>query len=249
MTPRRVFAALSLFVLTLVTPLAPGAEPLTPDQVQQVERVIREYLLKHPELLVEMSNTLRAQQEKAKLDRAQQMIVASQTQLLNDPNSFAAGNPTGDVTIVEFFDYQCGYCRRVHPTLTTLLQQDTGVRLVLKELPILGPGSETAARAAIASLSTQPDKYYAFHAALMQNQAALDEAGVLAIAGGVGLDVDKLRSEMATPRVTGVITANRTLAQTLGVDGTPAFVIGNRLVPGALSLERLQEMVQQQRKK
>jgi protein-disulfide isomerase len=249
MTTFRACAALVLFVLALVAPLAAAAQSLTPEQQQQVERIVREYLLKNPELLVEMSNALRAQQEKAKSGRAQAGIVANQTQLLNDPNSFAAGNPAGDVTIVEFFDYQCGYCKRVHPTLTTLVQRDKGVRIVLKELPILGPGSETASRAAIASLLLQRDKYYPFHTALMQNPGALDEAAVLAIAGRVGLDVDKLRAEMPTPRVTSVITQNRLLAQVLGVDGTPMFVIGNRLISGALTIERLQEMVEQQRKK
>lgn len=249
MTTFRACAALILFVLMLAMPLASAAEPLTPEQKQQVESIIRDYLLKNPELLVEMSNMLRAQQEKAKADRAVAGIVANQAQLLNDPNSFAAGNPAGDVTIVEFFDYQCGYCKRVHPTLTTLVQRDKGVRIILKELPILGPASEIASRAAIASLLLQRDKYYGFHSALMQNPGTLDEAAVLGIAGRVGLDVDKLRAEMPKPRVTNVIAANRTLAQVLGVDGTPMFVIGNRLISGAMTIERLQEMVEQQRKK
>lgn len=244
----RHFALVVLLAFVLAVPAGAAAEPLTPDQVQQVERVIREYLLKNPELLVEMSNSLRAQQEKAKAERAQQAIAASQKDLVNDPDSFVAGNPSGDVTIVEFFDYQCGYCRRVHPTLATLLKRDTGVRLVLKELPILGPGSELAARAAIAAMA-QPGKYYAFHTALMENQSALDEAAILAIASRVGLDTARLRADMETPRTTEVISANRKLAAALGIDGTPAFVIGDRIVPGAVPLERLVDLVQQQRKK
>jgi protein-disulfide isomerase len=230
---RRYALFVLLFALAVAVPSAWAADPLTPDQVQQVERVIREYLLKHPELLIEMSNTLRAQQEKAKTAQFQKMIAASQKDLVSDPNSFVAGNPSGDVTIVEFFDYQCGYCRRVHPTLATLLQRDGGVRLVLKELPILGPGSEIAARAAIASMA-QPGKYYAFHTALMANQNALDEPAVLAIAARVGLDAGRLRTDMQAPRIGEVISANRKLATTLGIDGTPAFVIGDRLVPGAV---------------
>jgi protein-disulfide isomerase len=248
MRHQRLCAVIVLLAFVLAVPAGGTAEPLTPDQVQQVERVIRDYLLQHPELLIEMTNSLRAQQEKAKAAQAQQTIAASRKELVSDPNSFVAGNPSGDVTIVEFFDYQCGYCRRVHPTLATLLQRDQGVRLVLKELPILGPGSELAARAAIASMA-QPGKYYAFHTALMENEGALDEPAVLAIARGVGLDTDRLRADMQAPHTTEVISANRTLAATLGVSGTPAFVIGERLLPGALPLERLLELVQQQRKR
>ena len=244
----RTFLAAVLLVLAFIVPSAGLAEPLSSDQVQQVERLIREYLLAHPELLVEMSNRLRAQQEQAGAQRVKEVVAARRAELLSDPNSYVVGNASADVTIVEFFDYQCGYCKRVHPSLTTLLQRDPGVRLVLKELPVLGPASEMAARAAVASLA-QPGKYHAFHTALMQNQGSLDEASVLAIAGRAGVDVTKLSAEMKSDRVASVIKANRELAAALGVNGTPAFVIGDRLVPGAVSLERLVELVGQQRKK
>jgi protein-disulfide isomerase len=237
-----------LLLVALIVPSAAVAEPLSSDQVQQVERLIREYLLAHPELLVEMSNRLRAQQEQATAQRVKEVLATRRAELVSDPNSYVAGNASGDVTVVEFFDYQCGYCKRVHPALTTLLERDRGVRLVLKELPVLGPGSEMAARAAVASLA-QPGKYHAFHTALMQNQGSLDERTVLAVAGRVGLDVGKLTTDMKSDRVSSVINANRELAAALGVNGTPAFVIGDRLVPGAVSLERLLEMVAQQRKK
>ena len=244
----RTFLTAVLLVLALMVPSAGLAEPLSSDQVQQVERLIREYLLANPELLSEMSNRLRAKQEQATAARMKEVVATRRAELVSDPNSYVAGNASGDVTIVEFFDYQCGYCKRVHPALTTLLKQDPGVRLVLKELPVLGPASETAARAAVASLA-QPGKYHAFHTALMQHQERLDEASVLAIAGRVGVDVTKLSADMKSDRVAAVLKANRELATALGVNGTPAFVIGDRLVPGAVPLERLVELVAQQRKK
>lgn len=244
----RTFLTAVLLVLALMVPSAGLAEPLSSDQVQQVERLIREYLLANPELLGEMSNRLRAKQEQATAARMKEVVATRRAELVSDPNSYVAGNASGDVTIVEFFDYQCGYCKRVHPALTTLLKQDPGVRLVLKELPVLGPASETAARAAVASLA-QPGKYHAFHTALMQHQERLDEASVLAIAGRVGVDVTKLSADMKSDRVAAVLKANRELATALGVNGTPAFVIGDRLVPGAVPLERLVELVAQQRKK
>ena len=244
----RTFFAKALLLLTLIVPTVAVAEPLAPDQVQQVEKLIREYLLKHPELLVEMSNRLRAQQEQATQQRVKQAAATRQKDLVADPNSYVAGNVSGDVTVVEFFDYQCGYCKRVHPTVNQLVQRDPNVRVVLKELPILGPASELAARAAIASLK-QPGKYPALHNALMQNQGGLDENSVMAIAGRVGLDVARLATDMKSDHVTAVIAANRELAVALGIDGTPAFIIGDRLLPGAVPLDRLLDLVAQQRKK
>ena len=245
----RFVARLCAFVLALgVLALAPAraADPLTSDQVQQVEKVIRDYLLRHPEVLVEAMQSLEAQQKLAEAEQNRARIGASRAALLEDPDSFVAGNPKGDVTVVEFFDYRCPYCKQVHPVVRDAVAKDGKVRLVLKEFPILGPDSLMASRAAVAAL-LQKDKYLAFHDALMGLRGALAEATVLQTAKEVGLDADKLKADMKDPRVDRILRANHALAETLAITGTPAFVIGDELVSGALPPERLRELIRKAR--
>jgi protein-disulfide isomerase len=155
-------------------------------------------------------------------------------------------NPGGDVAVVEFFDYRCGYCKSMAPLLSEVASADRGVKVVLKELPILGRDSETAARAAIASRAQS--KYPEFHAALMASRGRLGEREVMRLAGEVGLDLERLRRDMDDPAVDNEIAANRRLAAALKIDGTPGFVVGDRLAPGALSAAELRKLVAEARK-
>lgn len=240
------FCALVFAFGVLAIMPARAADPLTPDQVQQIEKVIRDYLLRHPEVLVEAMQSLEAQQKLAEAEQNRARIGANRKALLEDPDSFVVGNPKGDVTVVEFFDYRCPYCKQVHPVVRDAVAKDGKVRLVLKEFPILGPDSLTASRAAVAALQ-QKNKYLAFHDALMGLRGGLSEATILQTAKEAGLDTDKLKADMKDPRVDRILRANHALAETLAITGTPAFVVGDELVSGALPPERLRELIQKAR--
>jgi protein-disulfide isomerase len=227
----------------LSPPAVRAAEPLRPDQVEQFERVIRDYLLRKPEVLLEAMKTLEDRQRDMAADAARERIGQNAKALRNDPDSFVAGNPNGDVTVVEFFDYRCGYCKQAHPTVSDVVKADGKIRLVLKEFPILGADSVFASRAAIAVLQSQRPKYKAFHDALLETKEPLNEASVLRIAKAQGIDTDKLAAAMKNPDVEKVIRANHALAQNLSINGTPAFIIGDELVPGAIPARQMIELV------
>jgi protein-disulfide isomerase len=165
--------------------------------------------------------------------------------LFNRPDAIVAGNPNGDVTIVEFFDYKCGYCRKIVPELSQLIKQDGNIRLVMKEFPILSRDSEMAARAAVASV--KQGKYWDFHIALMSADEITQES-VMAIAKGVGIDTVKLAADMAAPSSSDVISRNHELAQKLGIEATPTFYIGDTPYAGALPLSELKAAVAAARK-
>jgi len=240
----RLFLALALAAaFGLSPPVARAAEPLKPDQVEQIERVIRDYLLRKPEVLLEAMKALEDRQRDMAADLARERIGQHAKALRHDPDSFVAGNPNGDVTVVEFFDYRCGYCKQAHPTVADVVKADGKIRLVLKEFPILGADSVFASRAAIAVLQSQKAKYKAFHDAMFESKEPLTEASVLRIAKAQGIDTDKLAGAMKNPEVEKVIRANHALAQSLSISGTPAFIIGDELVPGAIPARQMSELV------
>ena len=167
--------------------------------------------------------------------------------LFSDLESPVAGNPDGDVTLVEFFDYHCAYCKRMRGPVMTVLEEDPGLRVVFKEFPILGPDSVVAARAALTSRNQNPDKYVEFHTALMSTRGRLTQPRILAIARDVGFDAERLETDMDSPEVTATIRRNLALARALGITGTPSLVIGTQLVPGAVSLRTLRQLIAQAR--
>ena len=177
---------------------------------------------------------------------AQKAIQENRAGLLSDPESPITGNPNGDVTIVEFSDYQCPYCKRAHATVKSVLAADSKVELVFKDLPILGEPSRIAALAALAARAQ--NKHLALHDALMEFNGKLDRDRIMEIAGSVGLDVAKLQKDMEDPKLKAIIERNMALASALGVRGTPAFVIGNQFVPGAVDADTLKQMITDARK-
>ncbi len=208
----------------------------------EVEKIVREYLLANPEILNEMLSELKAREEANATDRAKAAITDNRDALLNDGYSYVAGNPNGDVTLVEFFDYRCGYCKKVRDDVVNFMGADTNVRVVFKEFPILGAASIEASRAAIASRKQGDDKYWAFHQAML-GADGLDSDAIYDIAAGQGIDVAKLKEDMKAPEVDQVITKNHELAEKIGIDGTPAFIVGDQLYPGALDADELKAIV------
>jgi protein-disulfide isomerase len=224
---------------------AEAADP-NPPQRQQIESIIHDYLMQHPDVLVA---ALRQAEDRMHQDddaKASQAVTQHRKEVFDDPATPVAGNPEGDVTIVEFFDYRCPYCKQVEPSIESMLKQDPKLRLVYKEFPILGPVSVTAAHAALAAKAQ--GKYDAFHAAMMTARGNITDDTVYQVASSVGLDVAKLKRDMASPEVAQTIKTDMKLADALDIHGTPAFIIGDKVVPGALDLDALKTMVADARK-
>jgi protein-disulfide isomerase len=221
---------------------AQADEPRLP--ADQVEQIVRDYLLREPEIVYEALQELQRRQAEVAQARQRAAIAENQAELLEAPHTPVGGNPDGDVTLVEFFDYRCAYCRRVVLSMQALLDEDRDLRMVFKELPVLGPDSVRAARAALAS--RQQNGYVPFHFALMTADD-LSLAGIRAVADSVGLDPDRLERDMASAEVSAAIDANYRLANELGIEGTPAFVIGDQLIPGAVDKARLEQLIREQR--
>lgn len=236
-------------VFLIFFPLLAIAEPTTgpSDQAfqQAVEKVVERYIRSHPEVIEQTLEALQAKREDEERERVRKLIVTRQADLLNDPNSPMSGDLNGDVTVVEFFDYRCGYCKRVAGTVTQLQKDDPRVRIVYKDLPILGEASELAARAALASRAQ--GKHLAFHEAVLASENEITKDELLRIATDVGLDTKRLEADMENPTWQALIEKNRALARELGINGTPGFIVGTELVPGALDLTGLKGLVTQAR--
>lgn len=217
---------------------APSAEALNKAAAKQM---LREVLKENPDILMEALDNLRKQMETGQASASRDNLVRLRQELERDPDTFVAGNPLGDITIVEFFDYRCGYCKQAQPDIQKLVKQDGRIRLALKEFPILGPDSLIASRAAIAAM--RQDKYAPFHDALMASQGPLSETRVLRIASDIGIDAARLRRDMDDPKIEKIIGRNHEIAESLGISGTPSFIIGDTLVPGVADLEKLRELV------
>lgn len=238
-----LFAAVGVLGLGRAAPLTAAEAALTDDPAwrKSIEKVIDDYIHAKPEVIEQALQALEKKREAEEQERVKAAIVAKQDELLRDPGSPVSGNPAGDVTVVEFFDYRCGYCKRVSGTVALLQKDDSRVRVVYKDLPILGDESVFAAKAALAARAQ--GKHHALHEALLSAKNDLTSAQILKIASQVGLNVKKLASDMKNSELDGIIDRNRTLAKELGISGTPAFVIGNEIVPGGLELEALKEVV------
>lgn len=248
--PRPALAAVVLAGFSCVAALAPpaaAAEP-TPEQRQQIEQVIRDYLTKNPEVLIEALQAAERKMKDQQDERAREAVAAQRDELVNDPAAPVGGNPKGDVTIVEFFDYRCPYCKQVEPTLEALVKEDGKLRIVYKEYPILGPESVLATRVALAAFKQGARQYGRFHGAMMNAKGQITEEVILKIAADAGLDMAKIKSDMTAPEVEAAIKRNYGLAAALNVHGTPAFIVGDAIAPGAVDLDTLRKMVADARK-
>jgi protein-disulfide isomerase len=230
------------------TPTTAGAtagaksSAFTAAQRKELETFIKEYLLNNPEILMEAQNVLEAKMDKIQAERTAVAIKENSAEIFRPIASPVVGNSKGDVTVIEFFDYNCGYCKKAISDVARLIDKDPKVKLILKEFPILAKGSEEASRVALAA--KMQGKYWEFHRAMLENQGQANEAAALRIAEKVGLDVSRLKKDMASAEVKNEIDETRRLAAKLGIQGTPHFLIGERVIPGAP--ENLSELLNQQ---
>ena len=237
---RAISAVLAALVLVMPLAAAAHSDHGSGSDKDAIEGIVREYLLQNPEVIEEAIRLLRAKRQKEERKRAEDAIRENGEALRAHPLSPVSGNAGGDVTVVEFFDYRCGFCKRALPAVEALLEADANVRVVWKEFPILGPVSLFASRAAMAA--DRQGRYYPFHLALMK-EPELTEDKVEEIAARTGLDLERLRRDMEDPAIQAYIDETQVLAREIGITGTPAFVVGSRLVPGAVDAARLMELV------
>lgn len=239
---------LSLSATIAIAAPAALAEPVSqtdPAWQQAVEQVIERYIRAHPEVIEQAFQDLQTIRHEQEQQRVKAVIASKQNDLLNDPVSPVSGNLNGDVTVVEFFDYRCGFCKQTAGAVTQLQKEDPHVRIVYKDFPILGESSELAAKAALASRAQ--GKHQSFHEALLATTEELTREEIFHKASEVGLDVTRLEADMANPEWDIIIDRNRDLARDLGISGTPGFIVGQMLVPGATDLEGLKALVAQAR--
>lgn len=211
----------------------------------QLDQRIHDYILAHPEVLVQALQSLDQRQREADAAAAKAVLTSRADEIFRDKQSPVGGNTVGNVTMVEFFDYNCPYCRQVAPIMAQAAADDPQLRIVYKEFPILGPDSVFAAKAALAA--EKQGKYAQFHKALFDARTRVTEAIVLKIAAEAGLDVARMKSDMQQPEIQALIDRNAELAQALKITGTPGFVVGDQIFPGATNLETMKKLIEQAR--
>lgn len=237
-------ALISLTTFSLFNSNDAGANGLSKSDV---EAIVKEYIENNPEVIIDSLNNYQRKAESDRHNDSQSAAKENKELLENDPTSPVAGNVNGDVTIVEFFDYSCGYCKKVQPDVIKLLEEDKNLKVVFKEFPILGNNSTIAAKAAIATHLIQPDKYIDIHNELMEKRISGQEA-VLNAAAALGIDKAKLSEKMESDEVQQIIDKNRELAGIVGVRGTPAFTINGQFIPGAIGYNQFKEIIAQARR-
>ena len=241
----RSFAAACAVILTLAAASSSNADGFSSSQRSEVERIVREYLIAHPEVLQEAMNELDKRQTAAQAEKHKTAIKQYSDALFSSPRQVVLGNPNGNVTFVEFFDYNCGYCKRAMDDMLTLLKDDPKLKVVLKEFPVLGPGSVEAAQVAVAvhMQDKTGKKYLEFHQKLLGGRGEANKARALTVAKDIGLDMARLDKDLASPEVKAALQESFKLAEALGLNGTPSYVIGDNVVVGAVGLEALKEKV------
>lgn len=216
-------------------------------QKRELKELIRKYLIEEPEVLLEAMEALENKNAGATAEQAQTAILENWDALTKSPNSYVGGNLNGNVSIVEFFDYNCGYCKQAMEAVMEVVKDDGNIRLVLKEFPILSENSTIASEMAIAALKQGNDKYLTFHTLLMENKGKLTDDKLTDLATESGLSLEQLQADMKAPEVQATIEESYMLARAIGIRGTPGFVIGEKLYPGAASVETLKKVVAEAR--
>lgn len=210
---------------------------------KQVETIVREYLLDNPEMLLEMQGALEAKQKEQQRVAHLDVIKQSKDEIFNSAFDGIVGNPDGKVTIVEFYDYNCGYCKRAQADMHALTKANPDLRFVLKEFPILGPDSQQAHVVSMAFRKLMPEKYGEFHDKLLGGEGRAGEASAVKLAIELGADEAKLREGMKDPEIVEVFSRTYDLANRLSISGTPSYIVGNEVVFGALGQEVLAEKI------
>ena len=237
-----VFAVLMpLAALAVTTPIQ--AQTFSTDQRQQIEGIIKNYLISHPEVVQDVMAELDKRQQSAEAEKHRLAVDDNSSAIFRSPHQVVLGNPQGNVTMVEFFDYNCGYCRHAMSDMLELLKTDSNLKFVLKEFPVLGEGSVEAAKVAVAVRMQDPKKYLDFHTKLLGGRGPADKARAMAAAKEAGLDTARIEKDLADPEVKATIEENLKLAEDMGMNGTPSYVIGKQIVIGAVGLDGLKEKI------
>ena len=237
--------ALAAGLMLTLGALAAQAQSISDAQRIEIEKIIREYLVKNPEVLQEAMAELEKKQAADESAKHQAAVKDNAETIFNSPRHVVTGNLQGDVTFVEFFDYNCGYCKRAMTDMFDMMKADPKLKVVLKEFPVLGPGSVEAARVAIAVRMQDKTgkKYMDFHQKLLSGRGQADKARALAVAKEIGLDVARIERDMASDEVKATLEESLKLAEKLGLNGTPSYVIGANVVVGAVGVDKLKESV------
>jgi len=247
-SPFKTAFAAALLGAILPAVAAPPALALDFKSKAELEQFIHDYIVAHPEVLLEAQDALEAQQAAVQRQKTRAVIAENKDALFHAPGDVVLGNPEGDVTIVEFFDYNCPYCKHAIEDMETILKEDSNVRFVLKEFPILGPDSLAASHVSMAFREIAPDKYRQFHEELLGGEPRATEERALEVAAALGVDKAALEKKMKDPAIDEAIKQAYSLANDLGITGTPAYVVGDEAVSGALGAELLSEKIANVRK-
>ena len=239
-TLRSIILGAALALAALVPAMAAGFDAA---QRSEIEKIIREYLIANPQVLQDVMMELEKRQAAMDSQRQQSAVRENAKELFSSSRHVVVGNPQGNVTMVEFFDYNCGYCKRAMDDMNTLLKNDRNLKVILKEFPVLGPGSLEAAKvsSAVRIQDKTGKKYLDFHQRLMGGRGQADKARALAAAKDAGFDVAKIEKDLESEEVKASLQESFKLAQALGLNGTPSYVIGDKVIIGAVGLEALQE--------
>jgi protein-disulfide isomerase len=237
--------AVALFGALAVAPAAQAQNAVFNEQQKQaIGEVVREYLLKNPEVLAEVISELEKRQAEAQQTAQASALKETKQTLLNAPHSYVAGNPSGDVTLVEFFDYNCGYCKKALADVQTLMKGDPKLRVVLKDFPVLGPDSVEASRVALAVKNQlQGQKLFDYHVKVLETRGRVGGERAMAVAKEMGVDMAKLQKDLDSAEVRNALQENMALGDKLNLTGTPAFIIGETVIPGAVGIEPLKQVV------
>ena len=243
-----LFAAAIMLALPAATPTR--AQTFSADQRQEIEGIVKNYLLQHPEVMQDVMAELEKHQKAAEAEKNRAAVAENNATIFSSPHQVVLGNPQGNVTMVEFFDYNCGYCKHALSDMLTLLKTDPNLKFVLKEFPVLGEGSVEAAHVAVAARMQDATgkKYIEFHQKLLGGRGPADKARALAAAKEVGFDMARIEKDMGSDEVKKTIDENLKLADLIGVNGTPSYVVGDEVVVGAVGLDALKEKIAAERK-
>jgi protein-disulfide isomerase len=244
--PSSRFLAPALLMLALCgMPSGASAQSFNETQRGDIETIVRNYLIAHPEVLEEAMAELNKRQAAADAEKHEASVASNADTIFNSPRGVVLGNKDGDVTFVEFFDYNCGYCKRAMSDMLDLLKNDGKLKVVLKEFPVLSEGSVEAAKVAVAVRMQDPSgkKYLDFHQKLLGGRGPADKARAMAAAKDAGLDTARIEKDIASPEVKATIEENFKLAEAMGMNGTPSYVIGKQVVIGAVGLDGLKEKI------
>jgi protein-disulfide isomerase len=246
---RLAFAAAAVSLAFAGAPPA-VADSFSADQREEIGKIVKDYLLTHPEVMQDVMAELEKHQQSVEAEKHRAAVAENKATLFSSPHQVVLGNPQGNVTMVEFFDYNCGFCKRAMSDMLDLIKSDGNLKFVLKEFPVLGEGSVEAARVAVAARmqDTSGKKYVEFHQKLLGGRGGADKMHALAVAKEVGFDMPRLERDMGSDEVKKTIEENMKLAEALGVSGTPSYVVGEEVVVGAVGLDALREKINAERK-